>query len=441
MGKIDEKKQDKIILRNSSFSIGFKALSYVLTFLTTPILVNCLGDTKYGIYTTALSLVSWIYYFDFGIGSGLRNKVTQSIVKGDHQTAQKSVNVAYFIISMISLAAFALIFIASFFCDFDKILNAGLKDENLNTIILIAVFLACVNFTISISKNLLWAVQKTALVDGLAIASKAFWLAALFVYSKTGRSSMLVIVLLEGISELLKSVIATVYIGKTYPILLPAIEKPDMSYSEGILSFGLQIFVMQISALVLNATDNMIIMRFFTAADVTPYSLGHKYFSVINAFFVAATSPVWTVYTTAYTMGDVSYIKKTLKRALTLYTITLVGMILAYCIYVPFMRIYLGRELEYQHGLVFLIALYHAILIFSHNFSAFVHGISKVKLTTVACVVSAIVNIPCSIFFATSCGMRINGVILGSIISLLITTPCYIYTTFREINKMERNTI
>ena len=61
MSKVDEKKQNRIILQNSAFSVGFKALSYLLAFLTTPLLLKCLGETNYGIYTTTLSLVSWIY--------------------------------------------------------------------------------------------------------------------------------------------------------------------------------------------------------------------------------------------------------------------------------------------------------------------------------------------------------------------------------------------
>ncbi len=437
MSRVDEKKQNRIILKNSVLSVGFKGLSYVLAFLTTPLLLSCLGDTKYGIYSTALSLVSWIYYFDFGIGSGLRNRVTESLVKGDNNTAQKSVNAAYAIISGISLIAFALVFVLSFCFDFDRVLNAGLTDENLNTILVLAILIACVNFVISISKNLLWAVQKTALVDGLAIVSKAIWLAALWIYSRTGNSSMLVIVLMEGIAEFIKNVIATVYVGKKYPMLNPRLEKPDMSYSKGILSFGIQIFVMQISALVLTATDNLIIMKLFSAADVTPYSMGHKYFSVINVVYLAATGPLWTAYTTAYTVKDAGYIKKTLKRALMFYGITLGGMVVAYLIFVPFMRLYLGRELEYQSGMILLIGIYYAIWIFSHNFSSLVHGISKVKLTTIACIVSAVLNIPCSVFFAQTCGMRLNGVILGSIVALMITTPCYVYTAVKEIRKME----
>lgn len=441
MSKVDEKKQNRIILQNSAFSVGFKALSYLLAFLTTPLLLQSLGETNYGIYTTTLSLVSWIYYFDFGIGSGLRNRVTESLVKGENEAARKSVSAAYVIISEISLAVFAIVFLLSLFLDFDKVLNAGLHGENLNVILVLAILLACINFVMSISKNLLWAVQKTALVDGLAIVSKAVWLAALWMYSRTGSSSMLVIMLLEGLAELLKNGIAIGYVAGKYPMLTPHFEKPDRECSKGILSFGLQIFVMQISALVLNATDNMIIMKLFSAADVTPYNMAHKFFSVFNVFFIAAIGPLWTAYTTAYTMKDAGYIRKTLRKSLMFCGLTLAGIVAGYFVFIPFMGIYLGKELEYQGGLILLVAVYYAIWIFSHSFSSLVHGISKVKLTTIACVISTIVNIPCSIYFAVTCGMKLNGVILGSIVSIMITTPCYIYTAVKEIRKLEREKV
>lgn len=439
MGRIDEKKQNNIILKNSVFSIGFKVLSYLLSFFTTPLLLNCLGDAKYGVYVTALSFISWIYYFDFGIGSGLRNKITEALVKGDYDTAQKSVNVSYFIVSVISLCAFVIILIASFFFDFDEILNAKLSDENLNMILLIAIFIACINFILSLSKNILFSIHKIALVDGFGIASRFIMLVAIWIYSIFGNALILVIVVIEGIFEVVKNMSASIYLKNKYSYLSPSFsQKIDMSYSKGILSFGLLIFLMQISALVLNATDNLIIMKLFGSTDVTPYNLGHKYFSVINAFFVAATGSLWTTYTTAYAVKDASYIRKTLKRALIFYSVTFIGIVIAYFIFEPFMKIYLGRELTYQTGLICLIGLYYSILIFSHNFSAFVHGISKVKLGSIACAVGAIFNIPCSVFFAKTCGLGLNGVILGSIVSLLISTPCYVYTTLTEIKKLEK---
>lgn len=435
--KIDTKKQNSIIKKNAAMSIVFKGLEYLLVFFTTPVLLSCLGDYKYGVYTTALSLVSWIYYFDFGIGSGLRNKVAAAIAKDDYVTASKTVNVAYVLISGISITAFAAVLVSSFFLDFDTILNAKLSDENLNFILVIAIFLACINFALTLATSVLNSLQKLGLISGLGVLSKTLMVVALLLFKFFDMKAMLAVVVLEGTVQLVKNVIAFICVRKEDKRLSPDFKDIDYRYSRGILGFGIQIFFMQISALILNATDNIIIMKFFGATDVTPYSMCHKYFSVINAFFVAATGPLWTTYTRAYTLRDLGYIKVTLKRSLMFYALTLCGIIAAYFIFKPFMRFYLGQDLVYQDGIIFFVGLYYALLIFSHNFSAFVHGISKVGMVTIANIMGALVNIPASILLAVNCGLGLNGVILGSIISLVIGITAYVYTTIVEIRKLE----
>ncbi len=435
--KIDRKKQNSIIKKNALMSISFKGMEYILAFFTTPILLNCLGNYKYGVYTTTLSLVSWIYYFDFGIGNGLRNKVSEFIVKEDYESAHKSINVAYILVSIISIIAFMIVFVLSFFLNYDEIFNANLTDENLNVIMVIAIFLACLNFVLTLSTNILNSMQCTGLVSGLGILSKSLMVVALILFRVLNIKSMIAVVVIEGFAQLIKNVIAMIYIYISDKRLLPDFKDVDYSYSKGILGFGIQIFFMQIAALVLNSTDNIIIMKFFGAADVTPYNMCHKYFSIINAFFVAAIGPLWTTYTNAYALKDVKYIKNILKKALLFYGVTLCGIIISVFIFKPFMRLYLGQELVYQNGIIVLVGIYYALLIFSHNFSSFVHGISKVKITTIACGVGAVINVPTSIIMAVYFKMGLNGIILGSILSLIITTIAYVYTTIKEIKKME----
>jgi O-antigen/teichoic acid export membrane protein len=437
MTKINEDEENKVIIKNSILSVCFKGAEYLLSFFTAPLMLQCLGVSKYGVYTSALSIISWIYYFDFGIGNGLRNKVAEAIVKKDYETAKNSTTVAYVIVSIVSIIAFCTVFIFSYFVNIDKLLNANLTDENLNFIMIIAFLLACINFVLTLATNMLYAIKQTAMVSGLGIVSKVLMVVALFLFARFKITAMLYLVVLEGVVQLIKNILATVLVIRKERSLCPDFGNIDFKYSKGLLGFGLQIFIMQISALVLNATDNIIIIKLFGSEDVTPYSMCHKYFSIINAFFVAATSPLWTVYTTAYALNDVGYIKKTLKKALKFYLLTFTGIVASVFVFKPFMKLYLGQELEYQSGLIICVAFYYALLIFSHNFSAFVHGISKVKYTTIACTVSAIVNVPVSIVLAKNFHLGLNGVMLGSIVGLVITTTVYIYTTIKEINKMK----
>ena len=437
--KINTKEQNKIIVKNGVYSAFFKGLEYVISFFSTPLLLGCLGDEKYGIYASVLSIVSWLYYFDFGIGSGMRNKVTEFVVDRDYESAQKTISVAYFLVSIITIIIFVVFSISCIVVDYDVILNAKLSDENLNTILVVSIGLACINFVLSLSTNVLFAVQKNALVSGLGIISKILWLIALFLFSKLHLTAIFFVALAEGVVQLIKNIMALLYINRTHSTLKFNIKKVDFSYSKGIIGFGLQIFIMQLCALVLNATDNILIMRFFGASDVTPYNLCHKYFSIINAFFVAATGGVWTAYTTAYRMKDVKYIQQTLRKALKFYILTFILIVIAIFIFKPFMKIYLRKEMFFQNELIIAVACYYALLIFSHNFSAFVHGISKTKITTIACLIAPIINIISSIFFATTCNMHITGIMLGSIVSLMITTVAYVYTTIKEINYLKED--
>ena len=434
---MNNKEQNNIIIRNSILSVGIKGVDYFLSFLTAPLMLACLGDYKYGIYASALSMVSWIYYFDFGIGSGMRNKVSEFLVKDDYDSAQKTISTAYLLISKVSLFIVLGAIAVLVFTNTEQVLNAYISDESLNVILFIAILIASINFVLSLVTNVMLALQKTALNNSYGIISKLAVLVSLWIFARFKINSILFVVIIEGLAQIIKNVLATLYIKKRYQNLLFRKSKIDNTYKNGILSFGIQIFIMQISALILNSTDNLMIMKLFDATQVTPYSFCYKYFSLINALFSAAISPLWSAYTVAYAKGDAAYIKSILNKSLKFYLITFIGIIVATIIFEPFMDIYVGGNLNFQNGLVFLTALYFVILIFSHIFSSLVHGISKVKYTTIACVISAVLNIPLSYFFSVCLGMELNGIILGSIVCVTISTVVYVITAIREIRILE----
>ena len=62
-----------------------KPLSMIISYIYVPIALDYLGVEKYGIWSTILTILSWISYLDIGIGNGLRNRLTESINKKDGQ--------------------------------------------------------------------------------------------------------------------------------------------------------------------------------------------------------------------------------------------------------------------------------------------------------------------------------------------------------------------
>ena len=80
-----------------ALSTVYKALSMVISYLYVPVVLAYLGEVKYGVWTTILNVLSWITYFDIGIGHGLRNKLAENLDKeGNEIKCRKYVSSAYF---------------------------------------------------------------------------------------------------------------------------------------------------------------------------------------------------------------------------------------------------------------------------------------------------------------------------------------------------------
>ena len=105
MSKTEINYKGDVIAKNSVLSLIYKIISMGLSLISAPLLLDVLGNYKYGIYTSALSIVSWIYYFDLGIGNGLRFKLTGYLAEKDEKAAKKTVTIAYVLVSGIMLIA------------------------------------------------------------------------------------------------------------------------------------------------------------------------------------------------------------------------------------------------------------------------------------------------------------------------------------------------
>jgi len=69
-------KQVKGAVLYKIFAVGF-------SFLVVPLMVCYLGSEKYGIWSTLLSLVSWMLFFDFGLANGTRNRISEALANGN----------------------------------------------------------------------------------------------------------------------------------------------------------------------------------------------------------------------------------------------------------------------------------------------------------------------------------------------------------------------
>lgn len=97
-----ESSRTKNIAKHVSYSFLYKVGSVLANFLLVPLAINYLNSEKYGIWLTLSSVITW-FFFDLGLGNGLRNKFAEAKAKGDKHLAQAYVSSAYFTIGSISI--------------------------------------------------------------------------------------------------------------------------------------------------------------------------------------------------------------------------------------------------------------------------------------------------------------------------------------------------
>ena len=84
------------ILKHIGITALIRPVSMLLSFVQIRFMVAYLGDEKYGIWATLLSIMSWISSCDMGIGNGLRNRLGEAFAVGNKEKAREYIATSYF---------------------------------------------------------------------------------------------------------------------------------------------------------------------------------------------------------------------------------------------------------------------------------------------------------------------------------------------------------
>ena len=407
---------DKRIIKNIGMSLVLKPVSVALNLVITPLVLNYLGTEKYGVWAIILNIISWIYYFDIGIGNGLRNKATETISQEEYEKTKKYVSSAYFGTGIVAITFFIIIVVIWFLLNLDTFFRVELCDENINEIFVISIFFVCVNFVVSLSKTSTYAIQKPGLISLFDTISQVVQIGLLIIVINLFSNSLKMVALAYGFSGVLSGVFLYFTITRRRDFLVPSIKFIDKNYFAPLIALSLGFFILQICSLVLNTTDSLIISRIFGSADVTPYNIVFKVFGFFVQIHGLIIMPMWSAYTDAATKRNYDWIKKTIRKVNFISMLFSVGCIVMIWVFKPLMYIWLGKKLEYEFLMICCASIYSICQMFANNYSAFLCGIGYIRVSVILCAISAIVNIPLSVFLAKNCHMGISGVVLGSVI-------------------------
>ncbi|WP_369769602.1 lipopolysaccharide biosynthesis protein [Flavobacterium sp. WC2416] len=411
----------KNITKHVFISFLYKGGSILSSLLMVPLTIKFLDTENYGIWLTLSSFIAWFSFFDIGLGNGLRNKFAEAKTKGDLALAKAYVSSAYFTIGSLCLVLILVFFGINYFIDWPKVFNASIKLQKQLSILMPIVFaFFCLQLVFKLITTIYTADQHHSMQGKINFYTSICSLVSIWVMIHFAESSLL----LFGTVFSFLPVIILIYLNffafkGVYKDYRPSFYLWKREYLHDIFGLGISFFIIQIAGIILFSTDNLIITQIYGPEKVVPFNIAFKYLSISNMVVSIILTPYWSSITEAYINEDYDWIKKSMSN---LIKISLVA-ILFICIMVavsPFAyKLWIGNKVVIPMSLTFFMGIYFALTIFYGPYTYFINGTGKVRLQMYSIVITAVLNIPLSIFLAKNVGLGVSGVILATILCLI----------------------
>jgi O-antigen/teichoic acid export membrane protein len=423
--------------KNILASTFFKGIDIVLGFAVLPLALRYLGPVQFGLFTTLISIAYWFAYFDIGLSHGLRNKFAEALAAEDNRLARIYVSTAYYFLGIIFSIIFIVFLIVNNFLDWSKILNASSElkyDLKLLSIIVFAAF--SLRFVFGLINSIFYALQKSAMVDVFNVLGKMFWIIVILVLISASKSSILYFGAAYSLIFALVPILGGIYCYNVrYQKYAPSFKFVESKYAKKLVGLGAKFFIIQISLVVIQSTNNLLITQFVGPASVTAYNIAFKYFSLAAMLFTIINTPLWSAYTEAYKKNDMQWIKDTLRTTIKIWGFMVVLVLVMVFISNSVYKVWIGTSISIPFLVSVLVGLLMLVNSWNSIFLFFINGTSKIRLQMYLTIAAGIINIPLSIFFIKYFDMGSAGVVLGSVICLIASA---IFAPIQAIKIIQR---
>lgn len=405
-------------------SLFMRGISIIISLVLVPLTINYINPTQYGIWLTLTSIISWFGFFDMGFGNGLRNKLTETIVKKEYERSRGYISTAYAVFFAVFFSIWLIFVILNHFLDWARILNAPPElGKELSWLAFIVLSYFCLQIILRTINVVLTADQKPAIAAMIEMLGQAIALVVIYILTKTTRGSLINLGLGIGLAPVLVLIVASIwYYSRTYKKINPEFGKISKAYAKEMGELGIKFFFLQVASMIIFQANNIVIAHVCGPEDVTVFNVAYKYFSLISMVFIIIITPFWSAFTDAYNQKDISWMKNTIRKLEKIWIGLAIGGVCLLILSKFFFEMWVGDKVLVPFSVSALLLLY--VLVYS-RFNLYLYllnGIGKIKLQVLVYVPLALLNIPILILFGLRLGLI--GLILGNI---LISLPHLIY--------------
>lgn len=351
---------------------GAKGTLLLANFVVISITLDLLSTKIYGVWITLYTTISWLSFFDLGLGNGMRNLFAVNRAIGNQEKNKQLVSTSYIIVLGIALILLIVGLPFVYYADITRFFNiSDIAIPDLRCVLSLLVVVTSLQLITKLINSIFLADQKPALSSLIDCSGVVCSLLLLFILKDRLVGSLFNLALIITLPTFIISFIVTLFaFNKNYRKLKPSLKCFNLKISNKLINLGLRFFLIQLSALIILQGSNIIILKFIGAEEVSVFSLVYKYFNVIVTIFTLVLTPYWSFFTDSYAKNNYNQLKQGFKQLLISWlAISMVGVVM--WIALPFsFKIWLNQELDIPAYLPVSLLLFS---IFSNLGSVFIY--------------------------------------------------------------------
>lgn len=414
----------------------FKSFSLISFVFTTPLLLEGLGPSAFGVWSTISSFITWILVLDFGVGNYLRNRVTELSVKNENEQALIEYAKGLLVSTVVAAGVAVVLLGVSFLIDWSNLL--GIKHHDLNpflSIVCIIIFTS-LSFVSNLIYFYYYGLQRASLVALMQSSGHLLFIFLIYVLGKNNEMTLFATTLAFGGSQLIPGTIASIKFFLQKKVKIQVSDLLNFSDSS-VFKTGGKFFFIQLTALILFSTDKILLANIFGPAKVTEYEIIFRVLSLSVLFQSLLLTPAWGKYSESFFSNRMGTVKRQLKFHLCIFFFLGGASVTLGYFMNPILALWLGEMVDNK---IFITALviYFILVVWNNVFATFLNASNNIDLTFRICLFVIVFNLPASYLFAMT-SLQETGIILGTILSLLPAALLTPIQTFMIINSRSRD--
>lgn len=276
------KKQVNQLKSGAVLSYVNLALSSLIPFFYTPVMLRILGDAEYGLYSLSSSVISYLSLLSFGFGSTIVRYITMYRASGDKEKEQKAFG--FFLMLYCSIAAVVMLCGVIIANNIEPIFHKGLTGsemDKMHMLVLIMAFNSALSFPISVFSSVIMSHEKyifRRLVDmfSTVVAPLGNLIALYLGYASVGMAVSSTII------QFIMFPLNVFYCVKVLKVR-PKISILPKHVIKEMLGFSLFVFIGTIVDMLFWSTDKVILGMLASSSAVAVYNIGGTFNNMVSS--------------------------------------------------------------------------------------------------------------------------------------------------------------